>query len=299
MSLTANPFALLPTCMPPSWRKQSTIAMWPSDPEQNSTLVQSLSVLLHEPCRVVRRLVQQHQRYHAQLEYRRHHRLAKSVLQDYANTFFCPQQDAYHRLVAEDSRARILAAFHFGDFVYGMNCLVSRISHRGETRVLTLERGTQASWHNIRVAFGEHAPNAGSEMLRHRTSTSNMSGFLRKPGNTLVLFSDLPAGCGAVSKVHFLSRPAWFPRGPATLAVFNRVPLVPVICVKHSTHNVIYVGTQIEPAGYSGIPKNDHIAHITQLLVNVLERFFIRYPEQWRYLSLLPQYFDSSLSNQL
>ena len=89
----------------------------------------------------------------------------------------------------------------------------------------------------------------------------------------------------------FLDRIAWFPRGPATLAITSRTPLLPVINYLHQGINKIEMTQQIEPELLPGESFESAVARITQQLINYFEQYFVRFPEQWRYLQSLPTYF--------
>jgi len=250
-----------------------------------------LSVFLREPRQHIDRLQSRHDRLQARLEYNRHHPQTDSHLKRHILRFHFPQKVDYEKLLAVDSRSRILASFHFGDYVYGMHFLANNIEHPGPLKVLSQQPGSSIYRANIHAAFGVDSANEGAELLSDRQDVAALSAFLRQQQSTLILFCDLPSGCGERVCVNFLQRSAWFPRGPATLAVINRVPILPVITVAQGQKHYLILYPQLETAAQPEESLPDCIARITQCLVAILETHFRDSPEAWRYLRLLPAYF--------
>lgn len=258
----------------------------------------ALSCYLREPRHTVRRLLASHHRYQRRLDQQRHQCLSLTQLQRLRRSFCFPQQQAYADLLAADPRSRILAAFHFGNYVYGMNALLASVAHPGLVKVLSQRGASAVHWQNIEAAFGGRAPAQEVEWLSNSLEPAALSAFLRVTGNTLILFCDLPPGNGELSEVQFLGRTAWFPKGAATLAVTNRVPLLPVITLQQGRQNHIVLLPQIESTPLSGSGERSAacIERITQSLVNLLAQVLLHSPEQWRYLQGLPMYFHAPLS---
>jgi len=255
----------------------------------------ALSLYLREPCDEVRRVLRRHARYHQRLEYNRHHFLSTSHLQHLQKSFQFSQQQEYAQLLHADPRSRILAAFHCGDYVFGMNAFVCSVAHSGMVRVLSQRAASAAHWQNIRTAFGTGARGPEAEMLRANTTQTDLSAFLRASNNTLMLFCDLPAGNGECIKVKFLGRDAWFPRGAATLAVANRVPLLPLICLPQGRRNQIVLFPQLESSSNNNShePIAVRVQRLTQSLANILEQVVLLNPAHWRYLPSLPLFFTA------
>ena len=251
-----------------------------------------LSVYLREPSTEIQRLLTLHARFQQQLECRRNQCQSVSSMRQHLRRFHFSQHADYARLLRADLRSRIVVTYHCGDFVYGMHTLVHSAPHPGQVKVLSLASASAACWHNVRAGFGAQAHGPEAELLIAATSAADVSAYLRSGSNTLLVFCDLPAGNGAVASVKFLRRTAWFPKGPATLAVLNRVPLLPVITYTHRGQNEIVLFPQIESARETGEPLSACVSRITQQLIDILERFFIQYPAQWRYLQALPRYFE-------
>ncbi|MEQ9022748.1 MAG: hypothetical protein RLN82_08330, partial [Pseudomonadales bacterium] len=86
-------------------------------------------------------------------------------------------------------------------------------------------------------------------------------------------------------------------RGPATLALVNRVPILPVIVFKLDGRDRIFVEPQLEPLLEPGETLAVAVRRVTQSLVELLEKYLILDPTQWRYLKLLPRYFVQTESS--
>ncbi|GAB5497908.1 MAG: hypothetical protein PsegKO_02190 [Pseudohongiellaceae bacterium] len=227
-----------------------------------------------------------------QVEQRRNKRQSRAALRQHLHSWQFPQQQAYRQLVARDSRPRIIASYHFGDFVYGMNLLLRDEVDQRPCRVLTLQPSSPVYFHNMARAFGERGARPENQLPMTRTSLRELSAFLRHTQGTLVTFCDLPPGFGATTEVHFLGRRAWFPRGAATLALRNRVPLLPAVnCYRNGQHQLL-LAAQIEPGEYRQLEPGRAVQAITQRLVNLLQECLQQSPEQWRYLAALPGYFQ-------
>ena len=75
------------------------------------------------------------------------------------------------------------------------------------------------------------------------------------------------------------------------MARTKRTPRLPVINYRHGGLNKIELAQQIEPDLLPGESLETGVRRITQLLINFFEQYFLRFPEQWRYLRHLPLYF--------
>lgn len=227
-----------------------------------------------------------------QVEQRRNQRQSRASLQHYIHSWQFPQQQAYRQLLARDSRPRIIASYHFGDFVYGMNLLLREEVDQRPCRVLTLQPSSPTYFHNMAQAFGERGARPENQFPVAQTPMRELATFLRHTQGTLVTFCDLPPGFGASTEVSFLGRRAWFPRGAATLALRNRVPLLPAVsCWRNGEHQLL-LAAQIEPGEYRQLATGRAVQAITQRLVNLLQECLQQSPEQWRYLAALPGYFQ-------
>ena len=90
--------------------------------------------------------------------------------------------------------------------------------------------------------------------------------------------------------MQFLSRPARFPRGAATLALRAGVPLLPAITLSDARQDVVTLGSQLEPARQNGETFEAATTRLTQQLVDFFRPHFRRSPQHWKYLPALPEY---------
>ena len=250
-----------------------------------------ISAFMHEPVRIVETSLKKNAAFLGIQEARRNTVIGRRKITDYFKTFRIEQRQDYLDLIKDDRRSRILATYHFGDYVYGMNTLACLEKPGRRRYVLSHSAANEAYFKNLRAGFGDRAINHSSEIICSQTNASNLSQLLRGGNSTLVLFCDLPAGFGELTEVHFLNRIAKFPKGPALLAISNRTPLLPVINYNDGLNNQIEFATQIEPRLNLDETLQAGVKRITQELVNFFERYFLQYPEQWRYLQNLPLYF--------
>ena len=251
----------------------------------------AVSICLREPRSRTRQLLAANRRFIAALDKRRHASMGLLALRRYFSRFRFPQREQVTDLLSRDSRSRIIAAYHFGEYVYGMNYFTAQFTKLAEFAYLSLDRGSSEYFANLRLIFGERALPADRQYLARSTDSAQISRLLHSSRMNMVLFSDLPAAFGGKTiEVEFLQRPARFSCGVATLAVVNRVPLLPVVIFASSGYQHIYVASQLEPVTGPEETRSAVITRLTQALVDLLEYFFLRDPAQWRYLSALPQY---------
>jgi len=264
--------------------------------ESSQSINRLLSVFLREPCQHIKHIQVKHERLQRRLECRRNQSQTSSQLRRYLRRFHFPQQQSYQNLLASDPRSRILVSFHFCDYIYGLHFLVNKVQHPGQVKVLSQRAGSALYWQNMRSAFGSRTVTSNVELLVKSHDVLSLSEFLRCAHNTLIMFCDLPAGCGEQTRVQFLQREAWFPKGPATLAVLNRVPLLPVIIAMRGREQHIVLYPQLEVAPIHEEKYPDCINRLTQNLVAILEQHLLSSPESWRYLQRLPLYFAEAKS---
>ncbi|MCH8135968.1 MAG: hypothetical protein IIB77_08335 [Proteobacteria bacterium] len=254
-------------------------------------LCKCISFFLREPLRAVISILRRNVLFLQQVEHRRVHVLDRYRMRQYAASFELRQGNKFSDLTEMDGRSRILATYHFGDFVYGMNYLVC-LDPPGRNRLVLSHAMPSPNYaENMHHAFGAKAVGETAQLISADTSTAALSALLRQGDCTLVMFCDLPSGSGELVQIKFLNRTAWFPRGPATLAITNRTPLLPVINYLYEGINKIELAQQIEPDLLAGESLETGVRRITQLLINFFEQYFLRFPEQWRYLRHLPLYF--------
>ncbi len=256
--------------------------------------VAAISTFLREPRGRTRRLLATNANWLTALERRRNTRLSEAELRRHAALFDFPQARQLRELLADDGRSRLLASFHFGDYVYGLNLLAASFGGRANVVFLSDAPASAASFANMKLAFDGHAPGPGAQLLARSTPGTEVGALLRRRGVQCITFCDfVQRGC-ARAQVVFLFRHAVFCRGPATLALTNRVPLLPVINWFDGERHQVLLGEQIEPCFFDGENLAGAARRITDDLVRFFEPFFRLNPEQWRYLEALPHFFPNA-----
>ncbi len=250
-----------------------------------------ISIYLREPLRFTETALIRSIHFQKRLEFRRTRSLDNLSLKNHVGRFDFEQQQAYSTLISQDKRSRILISYHFGDFVYAMNYIVSLEATSRKRLVISQREASSGYYDNMQRAFGKSASSKDSQITLSKLDITLLSSLLRRGNCTLVLFCDLPDGYGERVRVKFLNRYAWFPKGPAILSLTNRIPLLPAISYFDGKRHKIEVANQIEPFTLGHESLEEGVTRITQELVKFFECFFSRYPEQWRYLQTLPSYF--------
>lgn len=258
-------------------------------------LLRIVSFFLREPLSIAEVILRSNAKFLNRIEYRRDHIIGKREIRQHAASFELAQGKNFSNLIERDKRSRILAAYHFGDFIYGMNYLVALDAPERRRVVLSQARSKPNYTENMCNAFGAKAVSRIMQLICNDTSMATLSALLRRGSCTLVMFCDLPTGSGEVVQVKFMNRAAWFPKGPATLAIVNRTPLLPVINYSCRGINKIDLAPQIESELLPGEGFETGVKRITQQLISYFEGFFVRFPEQWRYLQKLPLYFSKTV----
>lgn len=262
-----------------------------SQPEDSSFTILPLSICMREPLKTTRQLLVKNHRFLQRVEQRRNEDQSRLSMLGFVQAIEIPQAPDLISLYEQDSRAQIFASFHFSDFVYALHKLLSAQQLTGASKVLSQESYTPCLRRNLHRAFGGLAAGDESQFLTHSENSQLLSSFLRTPHSRLLTFVDLPAEYGELVEVEFLGRPAFFPKGCATLALANRVPILPTICYQDDKSLKVELGKQIQPIRYKGESLSTAVQRITQDLVRFFEYFFLQYPQQWRYLGHLPSYF--------
>lgn len=250
-----------------------------------------IAVLMREPIAFVETSLSRNMLHIQQLDRRRDARISPRRIAEYCNKFIIEQDTDYKKLLREDKRSRILASYHFGDYVYGMNIFACLDTPNRKRYVLSQNAANSAYFKNLQNGLGGRSIDRSAELVWSETRISDLSLLLRNGNTTLALFCDLPIGFGEKVEVQFLGRVASFPKGPALLAITNKAPLLPVITYHDGHSNKIEIGTQIEPYLYCDESLQAGVGRITQELIFFFESFFKMYPEQWRYLKNLPAYY--------
>lgn len=263
------------------------------EPSLQSIHCRDVAMLLREPERRVRSILRKNRHFIAYLEKRRNRPQSAARLARHAAGISIPRAEQFRELGETDVRSRIIACFHYGDFVYGMNRLMCLEAPQRQRLLLSQRRSSAAYFRNMRRAFGDRTGGPEDEVLVSETSPAQLAARLRRGGISLVTFCDLPLGMGARVDVRLLLRRASLSRGAATLAVAARVPLLPVICSRSQGITRVLIGRQLEPVPRLDESRSQLIARLSQSLALILEQQVQEAPEYWRYISLLPQYYSS------
>lgn len=264
----------------------------------------NLADLLHEPLSSMHRRWRRHHVYLQQTDTDRNRHLCARRARRILSSQRCPQRDDYFALVREDNRSRIYTAYHFGDFVYGLNFLLQSCpqerpdSASGRRLLVLTEKGSSAAYQaNLRRLFGApwaaHIEELNIARLGRRAAMLRLVRALHRGNCSLVMFCDLPPAFGAEVRVSFLGRPALFPAGPATLSIVTGAPMLPVICTMRDGRREILLSPQIEPVPRPGESRAVLTSRLTQSLVCILEQQFRPRPEYWRFLRWLPAFLQS------
>lgn len=251
----------------------------------------AISVYLREPLTRTFDVLKENQIFLRKVEKTRNNYVSAATLKTHIDSIDVLYSNQFIDLCQQDSRSKIIASFHFGDFLYGLNKLVALQPTGRITKVLSQSEYSAAFLENMLRGFGKDVPGAESQLVLGQVQPRDLSAFLRGKNTSLVMFADLPSSYGETVAVNFLGRLAWFPKGIALLSLSNKVPIVPVICYANGMRNYVEIGKQIEPVRLKGESKEGAILRITQLSVEFFEYFFKQHQEQWRYLSALPSYF--------
>ncbi|MEX0963172.1 MAG: hypothetical protein WDZ52_03900 [Pseudohongiellaceae bacterium] len=251
-----------------------------------------ISLLLRLPLHETQILLAKNRLHNSRFEHRRTTVDDKTIVRRYCRAFQLPQREDYLELVRSDGRSRIIASFHCGDFLYGSARLFELDAATRRKYVLSLNKSTPACYANLLAGFGPAAPGAECELLLSDSTSSTLSQLLRAGNTSLLLFCDLPPGLTEVTRIRFLNRYAWFSVGPAILALTNSVPLLPLINYFDGKVSHVSLGRQLEPMLIGSETLRQGANRLTQELVSLFEAVFLKYPEQWRFVSLLPLYFS-------
>lgn len=259
---------------------------------QAATLGQ-ISSCLRLPLTELRRVLGQNQRFLAELERRRNQRQSSSSLRRHLAKFHCPQLEAFQLLNSFHDGSRLIASYHFGDFVYGLNHLLRQDLAKRRSRVQTMQSSSETYFRNMAMAFSDQEADQQCQLPMDQTPLSALHHAVRELPTNLVLFADLPPGFGASCPVKLLGRDATLPRGVATIALRNGLPILPVICLYRGGRHEQLLFPQIETNNCKWKDKKQAISCICQQLADILSLALEQYPQQWRYLSCLPAYFHA------
>ena len=253
--------------------------------------VVKISFFLREPIQAASKLLRENRVFLAKVENLRNNVQASKTAFEYVQSIQTLQHSHISKLLIEDNRSRIVASFHFGNFVYGINKYLCFQADITKTLVLSQTELGTACIENMASAFGNKGIRPENQVLLDQIDVCGLSQFLRQAGRSLVMFADLPRGFGETVAVEFLGRQASFSKSIALLSLANSVPILPLVCFDRGGSCQLETGRQIEPRIGKGESRADAIVRMTRLQIDFFEYFFNRHKEQWRYLYLLPEYF--------
>ena len=263
---------------------------------QSVYTVQQIAHYLRRPVAECAKQLSANQKFIREIEQRRTTQQSRHQLRRQLAKWQGLDLTNYLNLNASDPRSRIIATYHFGDFVFAMNYLLRHDPADRACIVLTQKTSAAPYFDNMQRVFADQATAASQQWPLDEVTPSRLSSRLRTGKVSLVTFCDLPSGFGATAQVNFLGRQASFPRGAASLALRYRIPILPVIsCYRGGKHQLV-IGRQIEPGAEQDERLGECITRITQELTDFLQSFVRVYPWQWRFLRSLPGYFNSSSS---
>ena len=149
---------------------------------------QLLAYLLRQPIRDVTALLASNRAHNSGLERSRNIIHSQSLVRQYCSKILIPQHEDYLHLERDDPRSRIVASFHFGDFIYGCARLFTLGSNARSKFVLSLNNSSSACYSNLSAGFGSEAPGPETELPLLQTSTARLSELLRAGNTSILLF---------------------------------------------------------------------------------------------------------------
>lgn len=251
----------------------------------------AISYYLREPLRETRRILRLQRRRLRELHCLRELPQPAARLRACADRFDCPALPALRERLRVDRRSRIIATYHLGNYLYGLNYLSQQLGDLRRVSCLILERLSATCYRNLALAFGEGAATPGQMLIVGESSAVALSKLLRAPDRVLFIFVDLPPGFGRRASVRLLGREGGFGSGAATLAVLNRVPVLPLLLEARGAAARLRLGPEMEPRLPGEETRQDSMARINQTFATALSTQLRRDPANWRYLGLLPDYY--------
>lgn len=249
-----------------------------------------ISCLLHEPDRKVRRLWHQHMTW-SHLNYARRliHLQNRHDSASHLSTFVWPDEADYRRVIHNNSASRVLLSIHMGDF-FGAFRILSAVSDPGR-HAISLRRDRTAD-HAMQNVAAEHIAHQTFYHGQHQPAA--IVSALRRGHHTLATLFDLRDDFGSTVVVDFFGQRARFVKGPAQLAILGRSRIFPFVCFDVQGNNRIEMAAAIDTRLEPGESLHHGTVRITQALVNLAEGWIRRYPAQWKYLPMLPAYFEAA-----
>lgn len=247
-----------------------------------------LSCLFHEPERKIRSLWREHLFwFHFNYARRLMHLENRTGSVDYLKKFVWPDKADYRRVTQNNSASRVLLSIHMGDF-FGAFRALSDLSGSGR-QVISLRRDRNAD-HGMQHFSAERITH---QVVYHdQQHAAAIVGALRRGHHTLATLFDLRDDFGSTVVVDFFGQPARFVKGPAQLAIMGRCQIFPFVCFEHQGRHCIEMAPVIDTRLREDECLHRASVRITQALVNLAEGWIRRWPAQWKYLPVLPAYFE-------
>jgi len=274
----------------------SPVVGHPSTTQQPAShLLACLSRCLGEPAGECQRILGANSRYLEAVERFRNAPQSQACLNRHVASFQFAQKDQLDFLDRHDRRSRLIASYHAGDFIYGANVYANHEASAISQFVLLQHKPGKNFQRNLDLAFGKQQT---KQRIPLQLESFNYLGFrktLRTRRTSLLIFADLPFGFGRRVSVNFLGHEAYFPAGPAFMAVTSHIPILPLINYSSAESHSLRLWPLIETARRVDETLTETVQRVTQQLVRPLEWLLSEMPEQWRYLPFLPSYFESHL----
>ncbi len=263
--------------------------------EQGRVLAHCLGLLLHEPEDRVTRILSRYQ-FYFEFNY------AKRIFHldnnrdpaPYLREFHWPMQHAYKEYIDADNNSRVLVTIHMGDFAGAFSVISSLANdNRG---AISLRRELEEE-DGATFRFPDRISH---RVLRHGQNNSvEIVNALRRGNHTLAVLFDLKDDFGETVEVEFFGQRANFVKGPAELAIVGKADLYPFVTYEENGINCIDMEAVISTKPLSNESLPQAVKRITQQLVKLSEKWIRRNPEQWKYLSSMPAFFNNAAENMV
>lgn len=206
---------------------------------------------------------------------------------EYLHSFRWPEMEAYKRFISGNEQSRILLSIHMGDFLGAYSRIALETSD--DWHVLAIRRVSDATTDPLeRIQFGRTT----SILRPGQYSPVQVAAKLRKGRHTLAILCDLGTQFGETAAVSFLERSANFVRGPASIALLSGCPIIPFVCYQEADEKHIDMGAVIYTRSGEAETFTDSVTRITQQLACFCEKWVRKYPDQWKYLPEVFNYFQ-------
>ncbi|MFM1897592.1 MAG: hypothetical protein RLZZ385_2666 [Pseudomonadota bacterium] len=250
-----------------------------------------LSLYLHEPAPVCRRLLRRHVLESRIIQRRRIRWRSLRELVCYREALEWPDAVLLKTWEQAGGNSLLIAAFHFGDYV-SLPALVSAAGGEQRQRLLLLYEEPAIATRCNRLLEIQALGLAPSRVyLNHDCSPLELVSELRAGNRSLLLYCDVPRRHGRTIAVEFLGRFAHFSCAAAELALLARVPILALITYHDGRCNQVRIPLRLSAVRRTGESLEDAAGRLTGELAAVLETHLRRYPSQWHYLPALPGYF--------